>query len=126
MLLHIDSIQHFFPRQFIDPTFNIGDAWERFIMQKEKRRMKPKCDARQLLLKILLISLLIVLFVYRGTVLDAALMFDLGFTVSGYSTVWCHINNSALNCEVHMQTHVPRTSQCDVHLGSDIYNFCSA
>ena len=90
--------------------------------------MKPTCYTRQLLLKILLISLLI------GTVLLAALVFnldllpfDLWGTVSGYSTVWCHINNnSALNCEVHMQTHVPSMSQCDVHLGSDIYNFCSA
>ena len=92
---------------------------------QEERRMKPKCYTRQFLLKTLLISLLIVLFVYHGTVLDAVLLFDVEGTVSEYSTVWCHINNnSALNCEVHMQTHVPSTSQCDVNFGSDIYKFC--
>ena len=126
MLPHIDSIQHFFLRQFIDPAFNIGYAWEHFIKQEE-RRMKPKCYMRQLLFKIVLISLAIILSVYRQTVLRAASLFDLWVTVSGYATVWCHIKgNSALNCEVRMQTHMPNTSQCDENLGSDIYNFCGA
>lgn len=94
--------------------------------------MKPKCYKRQLLLKICLISLTIVLFVFRGwvyfytlSVLRNVFLYDLGATIDGYATIWCHINNkSALNCEVHMQTHRPSTSQCGVNLGPDVYNFC--
>ena len=78
-------------------------------------------------MKTLLISLIVVGLVYHETVLMTVFMLDLGATVDGYSTLWCNIvNNSALSCEVHTQDHMPSISQCDVNLGSGVYNFCGA
>ena len=122
-----------FPPQFIDPAFNIGNAWKRLIEQGE-RRMKPECNKRRWVFKIFLISLMITFAVFRtwvsnyaSLVLRNVLLFALGATLDGYATLWCHINNnSALNCEVHMQTHRPSTIQCGVNLGTDTYNFCGA
>ena len=89
--------------------------------------MKWKCSMIALLLKMLLLFLVITVVVYRENVLSALSMINLGATLDGYSTLWCNINNnSVLDCEVHMQTHMPRTSQCNVHLGSGIYDFCGA
>ena len=83
-----------------------------------------------MLLTILLISLMIALAVSRSSVSHYAslvLHIFFGATLDGYATLWCHINNnSALNCEVHMQTHRPSTIQCGVNLGTDTYNFCGA
>ena len=133
MLPHIVPIQYLFLRQYIDPAFDIGNAWERFVKQEE-RRMKPTCYKTRFLLKILLILFVVILFVYRSLVLSVAstvyhaiILFNLGLTTDGYSTLWCHVNNnSALNCEIQMQTHFPSTSPCVMNLGPDTYNFCGA
>ena len=99
--------------------------------------MKRKCSQPPSILKILLLIMIIcaVVFLFcgdsylekvRGKVYEAVFT-PIGATVDGYSTLWCNINiNNALNCEVHMQTDVPSTSQCSMNLGSGICNFCGA
>ena len=109
--------------QFVDPADNVGEQWVRF--NQDNRISKPKCPAKSIAKKVLLICFIISVVLYREMVLLVVSKLYLDATVDTYSTLFCNTDNeNELQCLVHMQPQSPETRHCYTAYRTVNHSFC--